>query len=672
MDYEKAKSRIEKLHILINQYRYEYHVLDQSTISDDALDSLKKELFDLEQKYPDLITPDSPTQRIAGEPAEGFQKVEHPGRMISLNDAFSESDMRDWLERLENFLGQPYDGEFYCDLKMDGLAIELRYQSGLLVQASTRGDGTIGEDVTQNIRTVDAVPLSLRDDKRKAPSVLLVRGEVFLKKSEFDRINREIEKSGEKPYANPRNLAAGTVRQLDSSVTAGRKLSFYAYSIVGEDGTTGDGFESHDAEYNALRQWGIATNPHGVVAKNFDEVLKFYRQWEEKRDSLDYEFDGTVISINDNETYRRAKIIGKTPRGAIAFKFAPRQAQTILEDIQIQVGRTGVLTPVAHLKSVRIGGTTISRATLHNLDEIKRLDARIGDTVVVGRAGDVIPDVLRVLPELRTGKEKVFHMPKKCPVCNTDIVRLEGQVAFMCPSTECPAKQREGMYHFISRNAVNIDGVGPQTIDQLMDAGLIIDSADLFALTAEDFMNLEGFAELSAKNAVEAISTCREITLPRFIFALGILQVGEETARVLAHRFHNIIAIADATKEQLQEVSDVGPVVAESIVRWFALAQNKKLLEKFAKNGVHVLSEQNTKDGPLSGKVFVVTGTLDSMSRQEAEEKICALGGKTSASVSKATDFVVAGANPGSKYEKAKELGVKVLDEKNFLKLLTE
>jgi len=667
MDYEKAKSRIEKLRVLINQYRYEYHVLDKSTISDDALDSLKKELFDFEQKYPDLITLDSPTQRVVGEPSEGFQKVEHPGRMISLNDAFSESDMRDWLERLENFLGQPYDGEFYCDLKMDGLAIELRYQDRLLVQASTRGDGTIGEDVTQNIRTVDAVPLSLRNDKRKAPPILLARGEVFLKKSEFERINRELEKSGEKPYANPRNLAAGTVRQLDASITSGRKLSFYAYGIVGEDGTTGDGFATHDVEYNALRQWGIATNPHGVVAKNFDEVLKFYRQWEGKRDSLDYEFDGTVISINDNETYRRAKIIGKAPRGAIAFKFAPRQAQTILEDIHVQVGRTGVLTPVAHLRPVQIGGTTITRATLHNLDEIHRLGVRIGDTVIVGRAGDVIPDVLRVLIELRTGKEKAFHMPKKCPVCNTDVVRTEGQVAFMCPSIECPAKQREGMYHFISRNAVNIDGVGPQTIDQLMDAGLIIDSADLFALTAEDFMNLEGFAELSAKNAVEAISACREITLPRFIFALGIPQVGEETARVLAHHFHTLSAVAVASKEQLQAVSDVGPIVAESIVQWFLCEQNKKLLDKFTKNGVRILSEHNTKSGPLSGKTFVVTGTLGSMSREEAEEKIRSLGGKTSASVSKATDFVVAGANPGSKHEKARELGVSIIDEKEFL-----
>ena len=420
MNHSQAHERVSKLRDLINRYRYEYHVLDKLSISEDALDSLKKELFDLEQQFPDLVTPDSPTQRVAGKPSEGFTKVQHPGRMISLNDAFSESDFNDWLERLNNYLGRPYTGELYCDLKMDGLAIELRYEKGLLVQASTRGDGIVGEDVTQNIKTVDAVPLRLRDEDRAVPPLVLVRGEVFLLKSEFKRINEESEAAGKKTHANPRNLAAGTIRQLDPSVTAGRKLTFYAYSVVGTDGTYGDSFDSHSDEYKALRQWGIPVNPHGRVAKHVSEVFVFYHEWEEKRDALDYEFDGTVISVNDNSVYRESGIVGKAPRGAIAFKFAPRQSETVVEDIQVQVGRTGVLTPVAHLKPVHIGGTTITRATLHNMDEIGRLGVKIGDTVVVGRAGDVIPDILKVLTDLRTGHEKTFHMPKTCPVPRPD------------------------------------------------------------------------------------------------------------------------------------------------------------------------------------------------------------------------------------------------------------
>ncbi|MEK7638171.1 MAG: NAD-dependent DNA ligase LigA, partial [Patescibacteria group bacterium] len=497
MDKTQARERIGKLRTLINHYRYEYHVLDKFSISDDALDSLKKELFDLEQQYPDLVTPDSPTQRVAGKPLEGFTKVPHPGRMISLNDAFSEDDIRDWLQRLENILGHPYKGEYYCDLKMDGLAVELRYEDGLLVQASTRGDGMTGEDVTQNIRTVDAVPLRLRSDERKIPTLLLVRGEVFLKKSEFERINKELERAGQKTHANPRNLAAGTIRQLDPSVTAGRKLSFYAYSIVGIDGTYGGAFESHKAEYDALRQWGLAVNPHGRVASNTEEVFAFYHEWEAKRDSLDYEFDGTVISVNDNDTYRLVGIVGKAPRGAIAFKFAPRQAQTIVEDIIVQVGRTGVLTPVAVLQPVNIGGTTVSRATLHNMDEIARLGVKIGDTVIVGRAGDVIPDIIKVLSELRTGKEKVFHMPKRCPICGEPVQKDPEQVAFKCGNSDCPAKKREAIYHFVGRNAMNIDGVGPKIIDALMDAGFVQDAADLYSLKIDDIMNLERFGEVS-------------------------------------------------------------------------------------------------------------------------------------------------------------------------------
>ncbi len=670
MNKQQAKQRIEKLRTLIDRYRYEYHVLDKLSISEDALDSLKKELFDLEQQYPDLVTPDSPTQRVAGKPLDEFMKVEHPGRMISLNDAFTEQDLRDWLTRLENYLDKPYRSGFYCDLKMDGLAIELRYEHGVLVQASTRGDGTVGEDVTQNIKTVEAVPLRLRDEERPVPATLLVRGETFLSKSEFNRINKQLERDGQKTYANPRNLAAGTVRQLDSRVTAGRKLSFYAYSIVGDDGRYGDGFDTHDDEYRALRQWGIPVNPHGIVAHTLDDVLAFYGTWEEKRDALDYEFDGTVISVNDNGIYRKAGIVGKAPRGAIAFKFSPRQAETVVEDIQIQVGRTGVLTPVAHLKPVHIGGTTVSRATLHNLDEIRRLDVRIGDTVIVGRAGDVIPDILKVLPELRPKGAKEFQMPKKCPVCGTPIEKKGGQVAYYCPNRNCPAQRREAIYHFISRKAFNMEGIGPRIIDQLMDAGLVGDAADLYALTEADLENLERFAETSARNAIAAIQEHKQVTLARFIYALGIEHVGEETAIALARRFRTLEAFRHAPLQELQETPDIGPVVAQSIHEWFQQKYNQKIIDKFAKAGVHIERETSVVTDKLAGKTFVLTGTLDTMSRDQAAEKIRAFGGDISSSVSKETDYVVAGANPGSKYDKAQKLGVKIIDEEELKKLL--
>jgi DNA ligase (NAD+) len=679
MDEASAKERIAKLRTAVDRYRYEYHVLDKSTMSDAALDSLKKELFDLEQQFPHLITPDSPTQRVAGQPLEGFTKVHHPGRMVSLNDAFTEQDMTDWLERLESFLHEPYGGTFYCDIKMDGLAIELVYRDGLLEQASTRGDGMVGEDVTQNVKTVDAVPLRLRlpdqragDDEQAIPETLIVRGEVFLSKSEFARINRELAGGEEKTYANPRNLAAGTIRQLDPKIVAGRKLSFYAYSIVGNDGTYGGTFSTHDEECVALRTWGIATNPHGRTARTMKEVFAFYREWEAKREALDYEFDGTVISVNDNKVYRRGGIVGKSPRGAIAFKFSQREAQTVVEDIIVQVGRTGVLTPVAVLRPVAIGGTTVSRATLHNLDEVRRLGVRVGDTVIVGRAGDVIPDVRMVLVDLRTGKEKEFHMPKKCPVCGQPVQKIAEQVAYRCVNKNCPAIRREALYHFVSRKAFNIDGVGPRIIDQLMDTGLVRNASDFFFLTKEDLLNLERFADTSAENAMTAIQSRKKIPFAKFIYALGIEHVGEETAVALARHFKTLADVRRASQEELQGIPDVGPVVAQSIYEWFKQPYNKKMLDRFSKAGVHIVYEEMAASRALFGKKFVLTGTLETMSREEASEKIRSFGGDVSSSVSKETDYVVAGANPGSKYDKAQKLGVAILDETSFKKLLSQ
>ena len=697
MNKEETKKRIGNLRKVIDHHRYLYHVLDRQEISDAALDSLKKELFDLELEYPELITPDSPTQRIGGKPLKEFKKVKHidsggnEARMNSLNDVFSPSELMEWGERLRRNLDKSNLGDFYSDLKMDGLAIELVYEDGLLIQASTRGDGLFGEDVTQNIKTIEAIPLHLELGKTDFPNKLIVRGEVFLTKKEFARINAEQKKHGEKIYANPRNVAAGSIRQLNPKITASRKLSFYAYSIVGQteenfpakggSASGGRKYPTHDNEYRILNELGIPTNPEGKVCGSLDEVIKFYESIEQKRDKLPHEIDGIVVSLNNNEKYQRAGIVGKAPRGAVAFKFAPNEAETVVEDIIVQVGRTGTLTPVAVLRPVRIGGVTVSRATLHNLDEIKRLGVRKGDTVIVDRAGDVIPNVKQVIKEMRIGKEKEFHMPKKCRVCDSLIEQLSGQVAFKCTNKNCPAIKREAIYHFVSRKAFDIDGVGPKIIDQLMESGLIFDVADLFRLKKEDLLNLERFAEKSAENTINAIQSKKRVGLNKFIYSLGIEHVGEETAFVLARKFsaqggpvsgwRKLDNISGASLEELQNVPDIGPIVAQSIYDWFQKTYNRKLINKFKKIGIHIIEEKMTKESTkFVGKSFVVTGSLESLTREQAQDRIRELGGDVSSSVSKETDYVVAGSSPGSKYDKAKKLGIKIIDEKEFLKMI--
>lgn len=670
---KEAKKRVEKLKKLINHHRYLYHVLDKQEISDEALDSLKKELFDLEQQLPELITPDSPTQRVAGEPAKEFTKVRHLVggdlvRMNSLNDAFSVGDMADWLERVTKIVGQKPSG-FYTDPKMDGLAIELVYRQGKFVQASTRGDGETGEDVTNNVRTVESIPLVLNG--KDVPKELVVRGEVFITKSEFARINREQARHNQKIYANPRNLVAGSVRQLDPSVTASRKLSFYAYGIAVLPGTYYNKYPTHDSEYRTLNKYGIPTNPEGGVFGTLEEVQKFYEAIEEKRDKLSYEIDGVVVTLNDNRLYDLAGIVGKAPRGAVAYKFSPREAETMVENIIVQVGRTGILTPVAKLRPVNIGGTTVSRATLHNLDEINRLGLKIGDTVIVGRAGDVIPDVKKVLKELRTGKEKDFHMPKRCPACREPVERSADQVAYKCVNKNCPAIKREAIYHFVSKRAFDIDGIGPKIIDQLMDAALIKDAADLFELKKEDLLNLERFAEKSAENTVNAIREKKQVPLDKFVYSLGIDHVGEETAFALSKEFKTLDNLKKASLDTLMSVPDIGPVVAGSIYNWFQKKYNQNLLKKFKGVGVKIIEEKVSPNSEkLAGKMFVLTGILETLSRDQAKDKIRELGGDISSSVSKETDYVVAGTEPGSKYDRAKELGVKIIDEKEFLKVL--
>jgi DNA ligase (NAD+) len=726
MTKDQAKTRIEKLKKEINAYRYEYHVLDRSAISDAALDSLKKELFDLEAQFPEFVTPDSPTQRVAGKPLKEFKKVRHDERMTSFNDAFSEGDMRDWFTRLENYLGRPLGtlptagasrlrGSsaplFYCELKIDGLAIELEYENGIFTRGSTRGDGMIGEDVTQNLRTVEAIPLRLASpdeiekkleacglhasDYDLAPRSLIVRGEVFLTKREFAKINREQERVGGKPYANPRNVAAGSIRQLDPAVTASRHLDSFQYEIV-----TGVETKTHEEKHLLLAAMGFKTNPHNEHARDLAEVFAFREKWGEpaRREKIDYEYDGTVVLVNDNATFAEAGIIGKAPRGGIAYKFSPREATTIVEEIKVQVGRTGALTPVAVMRPVNVGGITITHATLHNADEIERLGLKIGDTVIIQRAGDVIPQITKVLPHLRTGRERPFKMPARCPVDNSPVIR-DGAIT-RCSSRTCAAQHREALYHFVSRAAFNIEGLGPKIIDKFLDEGLISDAADIFELQKGDIAALERFGERSAENIVAEVAEKKHVTLPRFLYALGILHVGEETAATLAKNFdfphaavagaagvlrgdgigkHATIPIKNILKvfsalslEDLQTAPDIGPKVGQSIYDWFREKRSIDLLMRLEKAGVTVgaMPARSATSARLAGKTFVITGSLESMGREDAKEKIRAQGGDASESVSKKTSYLVAGTAPGSKYDKAKELGVEIINEKEFLKLL--
>ncbi len=706
MNKTEARERIEHLKKVINRERYLYHVLDTQDLSDAALDSLKKELFDLEQQFPDLVTPDSPTQRVAGKPLKEFAKVRHVERMTSFNDAFSEEDVHAWFTRLTNYLGLSSAtfsvrgktgagvAPFYCELKIDGLAIELEYENGIFVRGSTRGDGLIGEDITQNLRTVEAIPLKLLESDEAAanlkkmfldqkayalnPKHLVVRGEVFLTKKEFTKINKEQEKKGLKPYANPRNVAAGSVRQLDPAITASRRLDSFQYDIVTDIGQT-----YHEEEHLLLKAFGFKTNPNNKPAETIAQAFAFRDHWAKHREKLDYEIDGTVIIVNDNATFERAGIIGKAPRAAIAYKFSPREATTVVEEIKVQVGRTGALTPVAVMRPVNVGGITITHATLHNADEIARLGLKIGDTVIVSRAGDVIPQVTKVLTELRTGKEKAFRMPERCPVDGSRVAR-DGAI-HRCSSKDCGAKHREFLYHFVSRGAFNIEGLGPKIIDRFIDEGLISDAADIFTLEEGDIAALERFGEKSAENIVQEVAEKKKVPLARFLYALGILHVGEETAALLAKSFEfphaaGRVAIKEILKvfetlslEDLQKVNDIGPKVGQSIYDWFRESRNVKFLERLEKAGVMVTTEpRSARSGKLARKVFVLTGGLESMSREAAKERIRELGGEASESVSKKTDYVVAGSEPGSKYEKAKKLGVKVIDEKEFVSMLNK
>jgi len=693
MTKKEAKARIEKLKKLINYHRYLYHVLDRQEITPEALDSLKKELFDLEQKFPEFITPDSPTQRVGGKPLEKFEKVRHPQPMLSINDAFSKKDMKDWLERISRLLTpeEVKEIDFYCEPKLDGLGIELIYRNGVLAIGATRGDGIIGEDVTQNLKTIEAIPLRLREVeevakdlekeglkeiakniRKKGLKEVVARGEAIISKKDFERVNRERKKMGYPPFANPRNLAAGSIRQLDPKITAKRHLDSNCYELI-----TDFGQKTHEQKHKILQALGFKTNnKYSKYCKNLEEVFAFYEKTQKMREKFPYEIDGVVVTVNKIKIFEKLGVVGKAPRGVIAFKFPLKQATTIVKDIRVQVGRTGALTPVAILEPVEVGGVTISRATLHNEDEIKRLGVKIGDTVIVGRAGDVIPDIIKVLPELRTGKEKEFKMPKKCPVCGGRVEKPPGEVVARCVNRECWARQRRYFYHFVSKGAFDIVGLGPKIIDQLVEKGLVSDPADLFELKEGDLVPLEGFAEKKAKNIIEAIQARKEIELSRFIYALGIRNVGEETAQDLTNHFGSLENLQKASLEDLQDLMDIGPVVARSIYNWFRDKRNLKFLEKLKRAGVKVKSPKlKIKSQKLKGKIFVLTGTLQSMTREKAKENIRALGGKVASDVSSNTDFLVVGESPGSKLQRAKKLktqGAKIqlITEKEFLKML--
>jgi len=676
---EKAKERIDKLKTEIEKYRRAYHIENKSLISDEALDSLKKELYDLENCFPELITPDSPTQRVSGEPLKEFKKVTRETPMLSFNDAFSEVDMTDWFNRVQNYLKQDINPNFYCELKIDGLAIELIYKNGALIEASTRGDGKTGENITQNIKTIEAIPLYISESREnKLPSKIIVRGEVFITRKEFAKINKEQQKKGEKSFANPRNIAAGSVRQLDSLVTASRKLDFFAYSIVGDIN-----YKYHCDEHKALEKWGFKTNNNNQLAYSLGDVFQFRDYWnkEKNRSQLDYEIDGVVVIINDNAIFEKAGIVGKAPRGAIAYKFSPKESTTIVDDVQFQVGRTGTLTPVAIINPVSIGGVTVTRATLHNMDQIKKLGLKIGDTVIVSRAGDVIPQIKEVLFALRTGNEKDIFIPKVCPVDGSNILR-DGAF-YKCSNPNCGAKHKEALRHFVSRGAFNIEGLGSKIIARFMDEGLISDAADIFELKEGDIKSLPRFGEKSASNIIAEIFSKKNLPAEKLIYSFGIKHIGEETALTLIATLkgQKIMTPVDIfnhfsklSLDELQKMPDVGPKVAKEINEWFNQKNNKDFVQKLTDAGVQaylpIIKEDKENDEKIKGKTFVLTGSLTSMTRDEAKVAIRERGGKISESISQKTDYLVVGENYGSKHDRAMELKIKILSESELNNLL--
>jgi DNA ligase (NAD+) len=667
--HKDPRAEAEKLREHINHHNYCYYVLDSPEISDPEFDKLMRRLEALEQAHPELITPDSPTQRVGAAPSEKFAVVKHRRMMMSLANAMDAEEMVEFDKRIKRFLKSDEEIEYVAEIKLDGLSIELVYEHGALAVASTRGDGENGEDVTANIKTIKSVPLRLlKPAHGRIPKLLEVRGEVIFPKKAFERLNAERERAGEPVFANPRNAAAGSLRQLDPKITASRPLDIFLYAPGVIEGAE---FDSQWEFLHAIRNLGMRTNPLSRVCKGVDKVLDYWNEMTEGRDKLDYDADGVVAKVNSYRLQTQLGEVSRSPRWAIAYKFKAQQAETRLERIEVQVGRIGSLTPVAKLKPVQLAGVTISNASLHNLDEIRRKDIRQGDTVLIERAGDVIPYVLRVTKEGHP-RAKPFEMPKHCPECGGAVVHEEGEVAYFCVNANCPARMRESIRHFASKNALDIEGLGDKLVAQLVEAGMVKELDEIFGLSKEQLAGLERMADKSAQNVLDAIDKSRKTTLDRVINGLGIRHVGEHTARQLAMRFGTLAALMEASEDDLRAVRDIGPEVASSVREYFDEPRNVKAVKRLIKILDIEKLAAPTGRGALRDKTFVLTGGLDSMTREEAERRIMAAGGRVTSSVSKKTDFVVAGAEPGSKLRKAQELGVKVLDEPQLVALLGE
>ncbi|MCH6269187.1 NAD-dependent DNA ligase LigA [Neobacillus citreus] len=668
MDLQTAEQKISEVRTLLNQYGYEYYVLDKPSVPDAEYDRLMQELLELEEKFPQLKTPDSPSVRVGGEVLDVFEKVEHRTPMLSLGNAFNEQDLRDFDRRIRQAVGD--DFSYVCELKIDGLAVSLRYEDGLFIQGATRGDGTIGEDITANLRTIKSIPLRLTE-----PVSLEVRGEAFMPKRSFEALNEARKERGEELFANPRNAAAGSLRQLDTKMAASRRLDIFLYGI----GNPGDlGVVSHSEGLDYLDKLGFKTNKERRKCVKIDEVIDFVNSWVEKRPHLPYEIDGIVIKIDSLEQQAALGSTAKSPRWAIAYKFPAEEVVTTLKDIELSVGRTGVITPTAILEPVKVAGTTVQRASLHNEDLIREKDIKIGDKVVIKKAGDIIPEVVNVLADQRTGEEVDFHMPTHCPECESELVRLEGEVALRCINPKCPAQIREGLIHFVSRDAMNIDGLGEKVISQLFAEKLISDVADIYKLSYDQLIALERMGDKSVSNLLKAIEASKENSLEKLLFGLGIRHVGAKAAKTLAQEFGAMERLASASKEDLIAINEIGDKMADSIVSFFEQEEATELIQELASFGVNmefkgvrkVSAEES--NSIFAGKTVVLTGKLERLSRNEAKEKIEALGGNVAGSVSKKTHLVIAGEDAGSKLAKAQELGIEVWDEEKLLEELNK
>ncbi|MCD5325357.1 MULTISPECIES: NAD-dependent DNA ligase LigA [Pontibacillus] len=668
MNKEEAKKRIDELRRQLEQYNYEYHTLDQPSVSDHEYDKLTRELIDLEEEHPDLVTPDSPSQRVGGKPLDAFQKVQHEIPMLSLGNAFDDQELRDFDRRVR----EGVDGEdvsYVCELKIDGLAISLKYEDGLLVRGATRGDGTTGEDITQNLKTIKSIPLRIEQQEP-----IEVRGEAFMPHRSFLAMNEAREANGEEPFANPRNAAAGSLRQLDPKIAAKRNLDIFLYGVgqweAGE-------LESHSERLEYMKSLGFKTNPEWKKCNDIDEVIDYVHKWTEERPNLNYEIDGIVIKVDNLEQQETLGFTAKSPRWATAFKFPAEEAITKLTDIELSVGRTGAVTPTAILDPVQVAGTTVGRASLHNEDLIREKDIRIGDTVVIKKAGDIIPEVVRVITEQRTGEEEPFSMPDVCPECGSDLERLEEEVALRCINPNCPAQLREGLIHFVSRNAMNIDGLGEKVIAQLFRENLVHTIADLYKLDKDELLQLERMGEKSADNLLSSISVSKENSLERLLFGLGIRFVGSKGAQMLAEEFETMDRLREATYEELVAIQDIGEKMADSVVRYFEKEPVIELIDELKELGLNMEYKGRKKsddalDSPFSGKTIVITGKMENYSRNDVKAHVEALGGKVTGSVSKNTDMLIAGEDAGSKYEKAEKLGVDIWDEARFQSALQE